>query len=58
MAKWNSLTPHWDQQPTTPVIRATVSAMEVALALVKQTGSGLGAHPPVNVSVLVVVWGT
>ena len=55
MAKWNSLTPHWDQQPTTPVIRATVSAMEVVLALVKQMASGLGAHPLVNVSILVTI---
>ena len=47
--------PHWDQQPTTPAIRATVSAMEVALALVKQMASGLGAHPLVNVSVLVTI---
>ena len=39
-----------DQQPTTPAIEDTSSAMETALALVKLMESGLGAHPLVNVS--------
>ena len=50
MVKWNSLTPHLDQQPTIPAIRAIFSAMETALALVKLMENGLGAHPLVNVS--------
>ena len=50
MVKWSSLTPQLDQQPTTPAIRATSSAMQTALTLVKLMDSGLGAHPLVNVS--------
>ena len=56
MAKWNSLTPQLDQQPTTPAIRDTFSAMETALALVKLTENGLGAHPLVNVSEHIKQW--
>ena len=50
MVKWRCLTPQLDQQPTTPAIRATFSAMETAPALVKLMEYGLGAHPLVNVS--------
>ena len=50
MVKWSSLPPQWGQQPTTPAIRTTFSAMEKALALVKPMGSGLGAYLLVNVS--------
>ena len=50
MVKWSSLTPQLDQQPTTPAIRATFSAMETALVLVKLMECGLEAHPLVNVS--------
>ena len=50
MVKWNSPTPQLDQQPTTPAIRTTFSAMETAPALVKLMDSGLAAHPLVNVS--------
>ena len=50
MVEWSSLTPQLDQQPTIPAIGTTFSAMETALALVKLIGSGLGAHPLVNVS--------
>ena len=50
MVKWSSLTPQLDQQPATPAIRATFSAMKTAPALVNLMGSGLGAHPLVNVS--------
>ena len=50
MVKWSSLTPQLDQQPSTPAIRATFSAMETAPALVKLMENGLGAHPLVNVS--------
>ena len=50
MVKWSSLTPQLDQQPTTPAIGATFSAMETATALVKLMEYGLGAHPLVNVS--------
>ena len=50
MVKWNSLTPQLDQQPTTPAIVDTFSAMETAPALVKLVEGGLGAHPLVNVS--------
>ena len=49
MVKWNSLAPNLDQQPTTPAIRATFSAMETALALVKLMKNGLGIHLLVNV---------
>ena len=51
MVKWNSLTPQSDQQPTTPAIRDTFSALETAPALVKLMENGLVAHPLVNVSV-------
>ena len=50
MVKWSTLTPQLDQQPTTPAIRATFSAMETARGLVKLIENGLGAHPLVNVS--------
>ena len=50
MVKWSSLTPQLDQQPTTPAIRDTFSAMETARRLVKLIENGLGAHPLVNVS--------
>ena len=50
MVKWNSLTPQLDQQPTTPAIVDTFSAMETAPALVKLVEAGLGAHLLVNVS--------
>ena len=52
VVKWSSLTPQLDQQPTIPAIRITFSVMETAPALVKLMGSGLGAHPLVNVSEL------
>ena len=50
MVKWNSSTPQLDQQPATPAIDDTVSAMETTPALVKLMDSGLGAHDLVNVS--------
>ena len=54
MVKWSFLTPQLDQQPTIPAIGATFSVMETAMetapVLVKLMGSGLGAHPLVNVS--------
>ena len=50
MVKWSSLTPQLDQQPTTPAIMDTPSAMEAAPALVRLMECGLGAHPLVNVS--------
>ena len=50
MVEWSSLPPQWGQQPTTPAIGTTFSAMETALTLVKLMDSGLGAHPLVNVS--------
>ena len=50
MVKWSSLTLQLDQQPTTPAIEDTSSAIETAFALVKLMESGLGAHPLVNVS--------
>ena len=55
MVKWSSLTPQLDQQPTTPAIGATLSAIETAPALVKLMECGLGAHPLVNVSNSVIV---
>ena len=55
MVKWSSLSPQLDQQPTTPAIRGTFSAMETALALVKLMECGLGAHPLVNVSEHVII---
>ena len=50
MVKWNSTTPQLDQQPATPAIEDTVSAMETTPSLVKLMDSGLGVHPLVNVS--------
>ena len=50
MVKWSSLTPQLDQQPATPAMKTTFSAMETAPALVKLMEIGLGAHPLVNVS--------
>ena len=50
MVKWSSQTPQLDQQPTTPAIRATLSAVETTTALVKLMENGLGAHPLVKVS--------
>ena len=50
MVEWSSLPPQLDQQLATPAIGTTSSAMQTALALVKPMGSGLGAHPLVNVS--------
>ena len=50
MVKWSSQTPQLDQQPTTPAIRATLSAVETTTALVKLMEYGLGAHPLVIVS--------
>ena len=55
MVKWSSLPPQLDQQPTTPAIRATSSAMETAPALVKLMENGLGAYPLVNVSEQVIL---
>ena len=49
MVKWSSLAPYLGQQPTTPAIWATVSAMETTLALVKLMENGLGIHLHVNV---------
>ena len=61
--RWSSLPPQLAQQPNTPAIRATVSTMETAPALVKLMDSGLGTHPLVNVSehvtfkqVIVILW--
>ena len=50
MVKWSYLAPQLDQQPATPAIDDTVSAMETKPSLVKLMDSGLGAHPLVNVS--------
>ena len=50
MAKWSFLAPLLDQQPATPAIEDTVSAMETTPTPVKLMDSGLGAHPLVNVS--------
>ena len=50
MVKWSSLAPLLDQEPATPAINDTVSAMETTPAPVKLMDSGLGAHPLVNVS--------
>ena len=53
MVKWRSLPSRLDQQPTTPAIGDTFSAMETAPALVTLMESGMGAHHLVNVSELV-----
>ena len=50
MVKWSALVPYLGQQPTTPAVRATVSALETALVLVKLMENGLGIHLLVNVS--------
>ena len=55
MVKWSSLPPQLDQQPTTPAIDNTSSAMETAPALVKLMENGLGAYPLVNVSEQVIL---
>ena len=55
MVKWSSLPPQLDQQPTTPAIEDIFSVMETVPALVKLMGSGLGAHPLVNVSANVTI---
>ena len=49
MVRWSSLAPYLGQQPTTPAVRATVSAIETAHALVKLMENGLGIHLHVNV---------
>ena len=49
MVEWYSLTPLLDQQPTTPALKVTFSAMETTPVLVKLMGSGLEIHPFVNV---------
>ena len=56
MVKWNSPTPLLDQQPTSPAVRATVSAMETALVLVKLMENGLGIRLLVNVSTCRCNW--
>ena len=50
MVRWSSLAPYLGQQPTTTVVRATVSAMETAHVLVKLVENGLEIHLLVNVS--------
>ena len=49
MVKWKSLAPNLGQQPTTPALKVTFSAMETAHALVKLMKNGLGIHLLVNV---------